>query len=1053
MSDPLYPGLVINERYELLSSLGEGGSGSVFKAKQLDNARLVALKFLHGSQVAQKDSMARFMREGKVLSQFTHKHVPAFYEIGVWNNQIPYIAMEFVDGRSLRTVLDETTRLSWPRCLYIITQICDAMESAHQHGIVHRDLKPNNILLINSPATDFVEIVDFGLAKLSQQNQEKTITETGLLVGSIFYMSPEQCTGKRADNRSDIYSLGCIMYEALSGKLPLEDENPIGMMHKHVHSIPAPVSTLITDRSMPSAVDAILERAMAKQPGQRYQSMKEFADDLRLVSAGEGKVTGAVTLRNLHFKRRRSTGILLAVSALVLGLSSLWFLTDDATCLMLSLRFQGPTRTETLMRQSKDLLSRGRKSAAIKVLELVSQQAERKIDRAAALLKLSELYYNDQKKEQSKLFAERALTAIAKSMKKGNRNDARTNSNLALLLTKTLQLLSSAGESVIFDYSLPNRKQAEVNAALIAVESYFRSVSGYPETLWSIKTFEKKAIDEVAKQRTSMAQEYYSEYALLCFQCGKTNEGFQAVDTLLSGTPRGLHPTLRATRSNLTLAEFLLSDSTVFNDKVESPERVRNAASKLIGLIMPVFASQEWRLLQQVEPATVLDGHQRMARLNLKLQRINEAREQLDAAVKIAQYMSLSPDSILAVCKVYGDLAEIDTDSGNYAAAEDSLNKGRAFLSSTFTQASAHGQPERAATAELCKGQLTVWSGDLSLARKNFARAEAEYRDGFTTMINMASTISEWLGNSKLPPSLRSALEQARDTADRFALETSARIHKTLLAQRRPSDAITFHRLSIAGLREISRSSVSGALYGLLAEAMVVDGRYDSLDKLLEECRNGSAAGPGMYEQNVRLNIVLDAARAYAAIGEYSRAARVLPEKSSDPDKLILIELTNGDIQRHLGHAQEAGAHLLRAETLADASHSLYRRRIKFALARLALVQGEKLNAERKLAIMLTLPALADEDTAAEAAYAFAASNNRYSQALAVLNQTAPNDYLKRIERCSLICELALALNHQSDNIVYSKKRSDVLKEYLGNKHPAVANRLFPETPTSSRSR
>lgn len=1046
MSSPLYTGLVINQRYELLSQLGEGGSGSVFKARQIDTERLVALKFLHGSQVTDKASMARFTREGNVLSRFTHTHIPTFYEFGIWNEQLPYIAMEFLEGKSLRSVIDETGGISWTRCLYIITQICDAMESAHQSGIVHRDLKPNNIMLMTSPSADFVQVVDFGLAKLAQENQEKTITETGLLIGSIFYMSPELCLAKRADSRSDIYSLGCILYEALTGKLPLEADTPIAMMQKHVHEMPAPVSTLVADRSMPSAMDAIVERAMAKQPAQRYQSMKEFADDLRLVSAGEGRVTGAVTLRNLHRTRRHFRGTMVAVSATVLALCSLWFLTDDATCFILSLRFQGKNRTDALFAQSKELFKHGRKGAAIKVLELIGDQADRRVDRAAALTELSEQYSKDGKKELSVRFAERALVSLAKAAKRTLRSDEQTNSTLARLLVRDLQLLTEAGQSLIFDYSLPNHRQAETNSALIVLDSYFRGLDRYPEVVWAVKHFEKKAIDEIALQSTSMAEEFYSEYALACFQCGKFKEGSDAVRVVIAGAKRGVYPTLRTTASTIALTEFLVSDACGTDEKGVYSQQAKDLARKLLGFLTPVLTSNEWFLLQQVEPATVLNGHQKIARINLSLKNYDEAHTQLESTVKVAEGINLSDESILAVCKVYGDLVKIDMNRANYAAAEASLNKGRAFLANTFTQASARAQPERAATAELCKAQLIVWSGDLNLERKNFAAAEADYREGFAAMTSMAGTLNEWLGRSRLTPQLRKALEQARERADQLILETSTKFHDMLVAQKRANDAIAFHRLAIAGLREIGRFKVCGILYGQLVEAMVIDGRYSHLDAMLQECQKAAVAGPGMYEPKVRFNILLDAAQAYASIDEYSRSLSILEtarsnfSKSIDREQLIRLELMTGKVLRDAGDKKQAKVHFLKADSLAEDNHSVYRRQLKFAMAELALSDCDQLEATRNSQLMLQLPPSNNEDTAAEAAFASAVTDNRYTQAIAMIANIEPNTCLRRLERYRLICELAKALNHESQRKSFLNERQDLLKTVLGPKHPAIAN-------------
>ncbi len=239
---PVHAGTIVDDRYEIIAELGDGGMGTVFKARETGLERFIALKVLHRELASDTETLSRFEREARILSTLLHPNVIRFYRFGVWHKTMPYIAMELIEGKSLREVLDREKKLSALRCISIAIQICEGMEAARALGIVHRDLKPNNIMLVDQGAEgELVKILDFGLARTRQGKETaQHLTQTGELVGTVFYMSPEQCRGQTADHRSDIYSAGCLLYEALTGVPPFSAENPIAMMHLHVHeSAPA----------------------------------------------------------------------------------------------------------------------------------------------------------------------------------------------------------------------------------------------------------------------------------------------------------------------------------------------------------------------------------------------------------------------------------------------------------------------------------------------------------------------------------------------------------------------------------------------------------------------------------------------------------------------------------------------------------------------------------------------------------------------------------------------------------------------------------------------
>lgn len=283
----LNPGTVVDKRYRIIGSLGAGGMGAVFKAQELGLDRLVAIKLLHSTLAGDPQNQARFKREGKALATLSHPNIIQMYRYGTWEDKYLYIAMEYFNGRPLDSLVNAGVPLECQTVLSILTQVCNAMEAAHSAGIVHRDLSLANVMLPEEgdrPA----KVIDFGLSMFS--NQEGTagqkLTSTGTVVGSIYYMSPEQCTGDRADHRADIYSLGCVAYHMLTGEAPFQADNPIALMRKHTSEYPPALQTV--QPSLPIGLSSVIAKAMAKEPSQRYQSMGEMRNDIDLVLSGLG---------------------------------------------------------------------------------------------------------------------------------------------------------------------------------------------------------------------------------------------------------------------------------------------------------------------------------------------------------------------------------------------------------------------------------------------------------------------------------------------------------------------------------------------------------------------------------------------------------------------------------------------------------------------------------------------------------------------------------------------------------------------------------------------
>lgn len=220
-------GQILSQRYQLLELLGVGGMGAVYKARDCQMDRFVAIKMLL-QDIDEDDLMInRFMREAKAFSKINHPNVVQLIDFNTANDGLPYLVMEYVQGISLADLITRKGQIGVINSVDIFTQVCDGLSVAHEQGLVHRDLKPSNIMLIESDEEkDIVKVLDFGLAKNPyEQTESQKLTQTGEVMGSPVYMSPEQCFGGQLDARSDIYSLAVVIYESLTGKLPLLGNN------------------------------------------------------------------------------------------------------------------------------------------------------------------------------------------------------------------------------------------------------------------------------------------------------------------------------------------------------------------------------------------------------------------------------------------------------------------------------------------------------------------------------------------------------------------------------------------------------------------------------------------------------------------------------------------------------------------------------------------------------------------------------------------------------------------------------------------------------------
>lgn len=272
----LQPGVILAQRYEILQLLGEGGMGAVYKAKDRELNRLVALKVIRPSLAGSQAIIDRFKQELVLAHQVTHRNVVRIYDLGEAEG-MKFITMEYIDGENLHALIRERTKVSPEEAVQIMEQVCLALDAAHNVGVIHRDLKPQNIM---KDKQGRVVVMDFGLARSMESDG---MTQTGALIGTMEYMSPEQGLGKTLDARSDIFTLGLIFYELLTGKMPYRADSALASLVKRTHERAAPVSD--HDAAIPRTLTAIVGKCLEPNPQHRYSSAKEILADLELWEA------------------------------------------------------------------------------------------------------------------------------------------------------------------------------------------------------------------------------------------------------------------------------------------------------------------------------------------------------------------------------------------------------------------------------------------------------------------------------------------------------------------------------------------------------------------------------------------------------------------------------------------------------------------------------------------------------------------------------------------------------------------------------------------------
>ena len=266
-----YVGLKLDGRYEITDLIGVGGMANVYRGRDIMENRVVAVKILKSEYSENEEFVRRFRNESKAIAVLSHPNIVKIYDVG-YENDMQYIVMEYIDGITLKEYIEQQGMLKWRDCVHFTIQILRALQLAHDRGIVHRDIKPQNVMLLSDGS---IKVMDFGIARFSREVENNTNEKT---MGSVHYVSPEQASGTRTDERSDIYSVGVMMYEMLTGRKPFNGDTPVEVALKHMHEAPIPPSQYVS--SIYPGLEEIILHAMEKEPSKRYQSASGMIRDI-----------------------------------------------------------------------------------------------------------------------------------------------------------------------------------------------------------------------------------------------------------------------------------------------------------------------------------------------------------------------------------------------------------------------------------------------------------------------------------------------------------------------------------------------------------------------------------------------------------------------------------------------------------------------------------------------------------------------------------------------------------------------------------------------------
>ena len=303
----LQPGTRLGRRYVIRGHLGGGGMAQVYRGEHETIDRPVAIKVLAEDLARRPSVVVRFLQEAKASSKVRHENVVEVTDFGETDKGLPFMVMEFLEGECLDETLEREGPIPWDRARPMLLQILAALQAAHAHGVIHRDIKPANVFRVTQMGSpDFIKVFDFGIAKVLQPDGSpgNPLTIEGQVMGTPAYMSPEQCLGEKVDARSDLYAVGVIAYEMLTGEPPFVSEDSATLLYNQVYGKVRRMSEVAPDQNIDRGVESIVQRALAKHPKDRPASAQEFAEML-LEGPGKGSSGLMSSLRDLFRRRAR----------------------------------------------------------------------------------------------------------------------------------------------------------------------------------------------------------------------------------------------------------------------------------------------------------------------------------------------------------------------------------------------------------------------------------------------------------------------------------------------------------------------------------------------------------------------------------------------------------------------------------------------------------------------------------------------------------------------------------------------------------------------------
>lgn len=369
-------GKVIEQKYQIEQFIGRGGMSAVYRAKNLLLSHEIALKVLHPHLVSNPTTVRRFQLEARAAAALNHPNIVRLFDFGVTSDGLPFLAMEYLTGKALSDILHREGAIEPGRAVRLFLQIANALKEAHAQGVIHRDLKPSNIVITTDrDGNDLVKLVDFGIAKvvLPDEAEQSKLTQTGEVFGSPMYMSPEQCLGQKLDARTDIYSMGCLMYEALARCAPFQGENVLETINKQINQKPRDLKSIAP--STPDGLNNVIMRCLEKKRDDRYQNIEDLICDLNLVQ--QNKVVRQQMSRSARTSYwRRLIGVTVACSIVgVIGAVAAAVISTPGANLgtLLNLQLGGildPDKdSDSLDKRAYQYYSQGKYDKAIKLLE------------------------------------------------------------------------------------------------------------------------------------------------------------------------------------------------------------------------------------------------------------------------------------------------------------------------------------------------------------------------------------------------------------------------------------------------------------------------------------------------------------------------------------------------------------------------------------------------------------------------------------------------------------------------------------------------------------